>query len=109
MENINGLHSCQICNKKYKTYKSLWNHNKKFHSDITIKTSEIISKKSDNVLKNSDITSKNYNCRTCSRVFNNIKTRWSHEQKCKTIESKNKNLEEKKLDLALSTYITIKN
>jgi hypothetical protein len=101
MENINGLHSCQICNKKYKTYKSLWNHNKKFHNDITIKTSEIISKNSDNVLKNSDITSKNYNCRTCSRVFNNIKTRWSHEQKCKTIESKNKNLEEKKLDLAL--------
>jgi hypothetical protein len=101
MENINGLHSCQICNKKYKTYKSLWNHNKKFHNDMTNKTSEIILKHSDNVLKSSDITSKNYNCRTCSKVFNNIKTRWSHEQKCKTIESKNKNLEEKKLDLAL--------
>ena len=91
--------NCKPCNKKYKSYQSLWNHTNKFHNDITNKTSEIISKPSDNVLKNSDSTSKIYNCRTCSKVFNNIKTRWSHEQKCKITE--NKNLEEKKLDLAL--------
>ena len=25
---------CKLCNKKYASYKSLWNHNKKFHLDI---------------------------------------------------------------------------
>ncbi len=24
---------CKVCNKKYKTYKTLWEHNKKFHND----------------------------------------------------------------------------
>ena len=27
---------CNTCNKKYASYKSLWNHNKKFHKDKTL-------------------------------------------------------------------------
>ena len=27
---------CTICNKKYASYQSLWNHNKKFHIDIKL-------------------------------------------------------------------------
>ena len=28
---------CNICSKKYKSYKSLWNHNNKFHNTNTTK------------------------------------------------------------------------
>ena len=30
-------YNCKICDKKYKTYQSLWNHNKKFHNELSIK------------------------------------------------------------------------
>lgn len=33
MENNNGLHYCEKCNKKYSSYKSLWNHNKNYHTN----------------------------------------------------------------------------
>jgi hypothetical protein len=29
---------CIICNKLYVSYKSLWNHNKKFHKTETVST-----------------------------------------------------------------------
>lgn len=28
---------CSLCNKKYKSYKSLWNHNSQFHKDENIR------------------------------------------------------------------------
>jgi uncharacterized membrane protein YukC len=59
---------CKICNKYYSSQSSLCNHNKKFHSD--------------NILKSSDNILKNYNCRKCNKIFKNIKTRWSHEKMC---------------------------
>ena len=32
MEKVYNKYFCNICNKKYKSYQSLWNHNKRFHS-----------------------------------------------------------------------------
>ena len=29
-------HTCNICNKDYKTYKSMWHHKNKYHSYIPI-------------------------------------------------------------------------
>ena len=77
---------CIICIKVYSSYKSLWNHNKKFHNINILITSENILKSSDKVLINSN--TKIYKCRECNKSFNNIKTRWSHEQKCKNKENK---------------------
>ena len=31
-------YSCDQCNKNYKTYQSIWNHNKKFHNNQNIQT-----------------------------------------------------------------------
>ena len=91
--------TCNICNKNYASYKSWWNHTNKFHnksSDNILKSSDNILKSSDNILKSSD--NKIYNCRKCNKIFYNVKTRWSHEQKCKInkideLEEKNKELE----------------
>ena len=68
-------YKCNICNKYYSSYQSLWIHNNKFHLDKVLKTSDKVLKTSDKVL--------NYNCRYCNNQYNNLKTRWSHEQKCK--------------------------
>lgn len=45
---------CIQCNKKYKTYKTLWEHNKKFHND-KCNANVIIcnSKRNENVICNS--------------------------------------------------------
>ena len=34
----NGCYRCDKCNKEYSSYKSLWNHNKNFHSNINLKS-----------------------------------------------------------------------
>lgn len=31
------LYICNICNKSYSSNNSLWNHNKKYHTEITVK------------------------------------------------------------------------
>ena len=35
---------CEICTTKYCSYKSLWNHNKKFHSELNIRISDVTKK-----------------------------------------------------------------
>jgi protein-arginine kinase activator protein McsA len=73
---------CNICNKFYASQSSLCHHNKKFHnnnilksSDNILKSSDNILKSSDNILKSSDNILKSYNCRKCNKTFKNIKTR----------------------------------
>ena len=59
---------CNICNKFYASQSSLCHHNKKFHNNNILKSSDNILKSSDNILKS-------YNCRKCNKTFKNIKTR----------------------------------
>ena len=112
MENINiniDGHICNICNKKYSSYKSLWNHNKVFHKNninIILNNSEKVLNNSEKVLNNSD-NIKKYNCKYCNNQFFNVKTRWSHEQKCKII-SNEKNQKELELQLAKENNIRLK-
>ena len=57
MNNINinmDDHKCNICNKQYSSYKSLWNHNKEFHKNNNTfngKKSETGLNRSENSLK----------------------------------------------------------
>jgi len=74
---------CLICTKFYASQCSLCNHVKKFHKSNVLKSSENVLKSSENVLKSSEHFQKNYNCRKCNKLFNNVKTRWSHEKQCK--------------------------
>jgi hypothetical protein len=110
--NINKTFRCNFCNRNYSSLSSLCNHNKKFHSiesehtsDKLRNTSEDIRKRSDEILITSDMNKpKEYNCRKCNKVFSNVKTRWSHEQKCNIINEQNEitnliKLEETKLQI----------
>ncbi len=99
MDNYN----CNICNKKYSSYKSLWNHNKEFHNDNVVKCGDKVVKCGDNVVNNGDNVVKcgdnvvkKYYCNVCNKNFNDRSNKWKHEKKC-TVNNDNKieQLEEK--------------
>lgn len=83
--------SCTICKTEYKSYKSLWNHNNKFHANLKIK---ITSK-----TKFGDFT-----CSFCNNKFTRKSNLQQHIKKvCKiknNIVIKNIELENKVLELA---------
>jgi hypothetical protein len=94
MSIIKSVFECKTCNKNYKSYNSLGNHNRRFHQSILQKNisenigkiSETSNKLSEKLGKISeDIISKNmkvYNCRKCNKIYNNLQSRWSHEKIC---------------------------
>jgi hypothetical protein len=76
---------CNDCNKAYKSYQSLWNHNKKFHTTIGQVKSDFGQVKSDFGLINYE--GKKYQCRKCNKIYFNKQSRWSHEHKCNKKEN----------------------
>ena len=69
--------SCTICNKNYKNYNSLWNHNKKFH-------------------KKPDIVIRKYQCNYCERKFNDSSNKCKHQKSCKNRKTDTTEIEELK-------------
>ena len=83
MDDKGDEHKCNICNKLYSSYKTLWKHNKNIHKKDDDKK---LIKFDERLIKtelNESIL--NYNCRFCNKYYNNKNSRWSHEQKCKII------------------------
>ena len=78
-------YTCKICIKEYKTYQTLWNHNKIFHNDNIIESPR---KSEKSPKKTEESPMKIYNCKFCNKIYNNKNSRWSHEQKCNKINSK---------------------
>ena len=83
-------HKCNICNKIYSSYQSLWIHNKKYHvNNITKNNSNIV----DNNPKINIINDKSI-CKYCNKKFSCPQNRWKHENKvCKEKSMNNKDLE----------------
>ena len=85
MDDRGDDHKCNICNKIYSSYKTLWKHNKNKHKlniQNNLNNSENNLIKSENNLIKLE---KNINCRYCNKEYYNIKSRWSHEKKCQII------------------------
>jgi len=79
-------HSCTICDKKYSSYQSLWNHNKKFHDKIE-KPPE-------------------YKCTYCNKSFDNRHKKCYHMKKCKSISDISNNTVLCNVPIAKDTSIT---
>jgi hypothetical protein len=72
MEDIETF-CCNACNVQYKTYKSLWTHNKNKHNGVqTVKS----------IFKKKELGLVSYSCKTCSKVYKQNQTRQQHEKKC---------------------------
>lgn len=82
-------YKCNICNKLYKSYQSLWNHNNKFHNNtntnviknvklgIHNETNSIPGLTSNNIPDN-----ENCICKYCKKILSTRQSRWRHEKKC---------------------------
>ena len=64
-------YNCDICNKNYKTYQTLWKHNKNFHnitSSNTLNNYSNTPKITSKILNNySELL---FNCLYCNKTFN---------------------------------------
>jgi hypothetical protein len=96
---------CKVCNKDYSSYKSLWNHNKKFHNINVTNMTPNVTNMTPNVTNMTlnvtnltpTVTNKVYECKFCNKSFNYRQNKYQHEKKCKIKEDSNKinQLEEK--------------
>jgi hypothetical protein len=80
---------CENCEKYYKSYKSLWEHNKKYHKNTT--DIDIIQNSADSLQLTPDvrqITPKNsildnFECSYCNNIYKRKDNLTKHEKKCK--------------------------
>jgi len=89
---------CKICDKKYSSYKSMWNHNKKFHTNPchtnVIPLSYICNTK---VIPIKIETDKPFLCSYCNRGFKNRQNKWKHENKYCNLKNESSSNMNKKL------------
>ncbi len=89
-------HCCNICNKEYKSYQSIWNHNNKFHNNKVYNVNDNVNNV--NILVNNNVNNVNdinninnttnckyYNCSKCNKKFNHRQGKHQHEKNCKEI------------------------
>ena len=82
-------YNCTLCKKEYSSYKSLWNHTKKYHEkmDGNVSTKNEIIEKPVSIMSpindNLNIYDNNSSCVYCNKKLCDRKSRWRHEQKCK--------------------------
>jgi uncharacterized CHY-type Zn-finger protein len=76
-------YKCKVCVKEYSSYKSLWNHNKKFHKPPSLERHSIVIVGNSNVIENKTEMFDVLSCKFCKRKFKARQNRWSHEKICK--------------------------
>ena len=95
---------CKVCCKDYKSYQSLWNHNKRFHVKSVIQCDTSVIQNS--LVCDTSVINNPLICKFCNRTFNFRNNRWKHEKICKKNnidkEQQAKELEKKKLELEIA-------
>ena len=78
MDIKNGLFNCNVCNKDYKSYKSLWNHNKKFHNK-----NKVIIGNNEVIIGNNEVIIGKNQCKYCNKILNDRSYKYKHQKICK--------------------------
>ena len=84
-------YTCNICNKSYKSYKSMWFHKKKIHenSKIIPQKTSTLSVNSTNITQKNDIITEEDNllkCEYCNKTYSRTDNLKRHLIKCKIKE-----------------------
>ncbi len=93
-------YECTICNKHYKTYQTLWKHNKQFH-DINSKKCKKMSSNNSLMSSKCQLVQNKIRCEICNKEFNTRQAKSSHKKKCLVMKNNNDTIELKKLELQL--------
>ena len=86
MDKKNGTYQCISCKKFYKSYKSLWNHNRKFHNNDVVEcgSNVAVGKNTNEVeIKKNELEIKKFYCKFCEKIFNHNSNRCKHQKICK--------------------------
>jgi len=73
-------YKCKVCVKDYSSYKSLWNHTKKFHKPESAGSQLKVSKKS---AESQQQVKTVLDCKYCNKSYTHKQSRWRHEKICK--------------------------
>jgi hypothetical protein len=108
---LHKTYNCNLCDKKYKHRQSLNNHNRKFHSEKSLKNHPNITNISPthhlDITQISPIQNKNnvkgdYICKYCGKKYRSNNGRWKHEKKCELLKQKeNEELQKQNEELKL--------
>lgn len=88
-------YNCKICNKEYVSYKSLWNHNSKFHKKMSPKIENNVLSMSPKNIENE------YKCNICNKEYKYRQGLWKHNKVCKEVNNE-------KIDLVLKENVQMK-
>jgi prophage antirepressor-like protein len=105
MEKVITDFKCNLCNKYYSSYQSLWIHNKKYHNpNVTHSVPNVILKKSNVIQKESNIASLTINtnileCKYCHKTYANRHSKSKHLKNCKEKKIKDDDILKKNNDL----------
>ena len=83
-------YKCNICNKLYSSYQSLWIHNKKYHQTIAQIRTHIAHVSTVSAHNSALQVLNNHNCKFCNKNFSRNYCVTRHEQTCKQKVEDNK-------------------
>ena len=102
-DNSERSYVCNLCNKEYASYKTLWTHNNKFHkenvhnSTLLPQNSTLLPQNSTLLPQNSTIISNNLVCIYCNKTLSRLDSLKRHINVC-DVKIKNDKLQEIKLE-----------
>jgi hypothetical protein len=97
-------YKCLECKKNYASYKSLWNHNSKFHKvEVVENVVKVENNVVNDVVKNVVENIKKNKCKNCNKELSDRISRWRHEKTCDNNITK-----DDKIDLVLKENLIMK-
>ena len=82
--NNDGTYRCEICNKLYASYKSLWNHNKKYHLPVVNNGQHLVNNGQHLVNNSQHLVNNNKNtCNYCNKILSCKQSKSVHQKNCK--------------------------
>ena len=94
-------YKCTICNKFYKSYKSLWKHNDIFHkSGVSQSLPELVNPVSQKLAFLANSESNILKCKYCSNIYKHKSSKSKHEKICKSrLDSNLEKLEKENIEI----------